>query len=114
MKIVSRLHPGVCFVRQPTTSGFYLQNSELIANNTKLLHECRNGCETLDYGNKAWVVDSMKDVNVLIDECQNGTVSQATYMDTTLETSDGMIQRPKFTTLSALFIILLLIEFLLG
>ncbi|EIM20098.1 hypothetical protein WALSEDRAFT_61122 [Wallemia mellicola CBS 633.66] len=110
----TKVHPGVCFVRQPTTSGFYLQNSELIANNTKLLHECRNGCETLDYGNKAWVVDSMKDVNVLIDECQNGTVSQATYMDTTLETSDGMIQRPKFTTLSALFIILLLIEFLLG
>lgn len=114
-------HP-ICFVRQPPVSGLYVSNSRLIAHNTTDLNECDNGCEVYDYDNKVWVVDAVKNVNILIDECGSDSSDSEpaqprnlVYQQSQIMLESGVgILRPKFTTVFVLFVVMVLIEVYLG
>ncbi|TIA94983.1 hypothetical protein E3P96_03959 [Wallemia ichthyophaga] len=112
----------VCFNRTVPVSGLYVNNSRLVAHNTSDLIECDDGCKAYDYGNKAWVVDANKDINLLIDECveRSEEPSEKQLGDTRsvsanrqLESGEELL-RPKITTVFLLFVVMLFIEFYLG
>ena len=108
----------------------YVSNARLIAYRTTELSECDTGCDVYDYGNKAWVFDVSKRVNVLVDECvadeqaadhdkeqrmQVRERSRSLSEKTSNALDSGeIILRPKFTTIAILFIVMVLIEVYLG